>query len=86
MKAIWFRPEHNKSQQAKENYTAAITNSTVVIDRLLEIIEMKYDEIEGQETSLTTYNMDAAYALAYLHGRKKTLKEIRDLFDFRIKT
>lgn len=82
MKAVWFRPEHNKDPKKKADYEAAIRNSRVIVDRLVEIIDQKFDEIESLEVNFETYDEGAPYKMAFLNGRKKALKEIQDLFSF----
>jgi len=82
MKSVWFRPEHQRDQKKKQDYEAAIRNSRVIVDRLLEILEMRKDAIESTETDLDTYDGGAGYKLAFLNGQKKELKEITDLFSF----
>ncbi len=82
MKAVWFRPEHQRDAKKKEDYEAAIRNSRVIVDRLLEILEQRMDAIESRETDLDTYDGGAYHKLAFLHGQKKELKEIVELFSF----
>jgi len=82
MKTVWFRPEHQKDAKKKEDFEAAIRNSQVLYQRLLEIIEAKIDQIETLETDLDVYNGGVDHKLAFLHGRKKALKEIQELFNF----
>lgn len=82
MKAVWFRPEHYKDKSKKEDYEAALRNSRVLTDRLLEILDARREVIENAETSLDTYDGGAYLKLAFLNGQKKELKEIRDLFSF----
>lgn len=82
MKTVWFRPEHQKDAKKKEDFEAAIRNSQVLYTRLLEIIEAKIDQIEGLETDLDVYSSGVDHKLSFLHGRKKALKEIQELFNF----
>jgi len=82
MKTVWFRSEHYKDPKKKQDYEAAILNSRVLIDRLLEIIEQKLEAIENTETDFSIYDGGTVFKLAFLNGRKKELKEIADLFDF----
>lgn len=82
MKSVWFRPEHYKNKNKKDDYEAALRNSRVLIDRLLEIIDARLEAVEDNEICLENYDDGAAFKLAFLNGQKKELKEIKDLFSF----
>jgi hypothetical protein len=82
MKAVWFRPEHHRDPSKKQDYEAAIRNSRLIVDRLLEILEQRMEQIENTEMDIDTYDGGAAFKLAFINGRKKELKETADLFSF----
>ena len=82
MKAIWYRPEHNKDPKKKEQYEQAITSSRVLIDRLVEILNSIEASTERYEEDISNYTGDWAAKQAYLNGQRRVIHDIKSLFDF----
>lgn len=82
MKTVWFRQEHNKSKDLKKGFEDSIKNSRVLIDRFIEILDAYVDQIEMEEQDTDMYDAGYPYRQSFMNGQKKTIKKIKDLFDF----
>lgn len=82
MKMVWLRPEHNKDPKKKQDFTDAIKNSRVLIDRLLEILDSMEDELDSQESHTDFYDAGYPFKQAFVNGQKKTIEKVKGLFDF----
>jgi len=68
---------------AKEQLELAVRNSTVAINRLLEILEEKKKNLDKSETSIFEYeNPSWGYKQAHVNGKKASLDEIITLLQF----
>jgi hypothetical protein len=66
--------------KAKQSFEETLRNSTIVLDRLVDILDGKEREINRIELSLSSYEKEGwPYTQAHLNGRKATLQEIKKL-------
>lgn len=76
----WVR--HLPEEERKE-FEQLVRNSTVVLGRLMQIIDMKIESIEREELNKETYeNPGYPYWQAHVNGRVGGLSEIRRLLEF----
>ena len=69
--------------QEKDNFETTLRNSTIVLDRLREILFEHLRSIETKEYSETSYeNPSWACKQAFLNGRKAELTKLIKLTDF----
>lgn len=81
LRMIWT--QHLKDQDKKDNFEQALRNDTLVLGRLQEILDIKIEELESQETKLEDYeNPSWAAKQAHRNGYKAGLKFVEDLLSF----
>lgn len=81
LKTEWTRHLPKDQQEDFEKY---IRNSSLLIDRLVDILRTRGVTISARETSEETFESPSwSHKEAYLLGRKAELKSILSLFDFR---
>lgn len=75
-----------KTDKEREDFEAVLRNSTMVVDRILEILSEWEDELNSKdlkETDFDTPNWDMKQAARI--GDRRRIRKLRDLFSFRIK-
>jgi predicted metal-dependent HD superfamily phosphohydrolase len=75
----WFRPEHTKDEKKKNDFESTIRNSTVVLDRLLEILTAQEESLNSFESNLENYDDGWLAKQAYVNGRKSHICDLRKL-------
>ena len=82
MKAVWT--QNLQDQKSRDDAKQAIKNSTVLINRFLQILSDRFDLIERKGFAEEDYiNSENLHELqAFRNGKLATYKEIADLFDF----
>lgn len=74
---------HLHDQKDKANFESALRNSTLVMDRMRDILNYKLDQLEEAEASdafFETENLDQRFYRN--QGRKKELRELLRLLAF----
>ena len=82
LKTVWYRPEHTKDQKKKDDYTAAITNSRIIVDRLTEILNQEEETLSGIEYDLENYTGDWATKQAHINGTRSHIKKMLSILTF----
>mgnify|MGYP001301555143 CR=1 FL=1 len=81
MKLVWT--QHLKTEKEREDFRQALRNSTLLKNRLLQILSERYDAIERRVFKEEDYAEAGWETLqAFRNGKLSTLKEVADLFDF----
>lgn len=81
LKTEWTR---HLPPEKREDFEKYIRNSSLLIDRLVDILRTRGVAISSKETSEETFdNPSWSHKEAYLLGRKAELKSILALLDFR---
>lgn len=81
MNTRWFLPEH-RDPEKKRNFEAAILNSTVLTNRLVDILDDMSNELDRFEDDVKNYDGDWAAKQAFVNGRRKQIREIKMLLNF----
>lgn len=83
MKAVWT--QDLRDQKARDDRTQAIKNSTIIVNRLLQILSDKFDLVEKKGLDEADYisAVNLHELQAFRNGKLATYKEIADLFDFK---
>lgn len=81
MNTRWFTSEH-RDPEAKKNFEFALLNSTVLTTRLLQILADMEDDLYRYEGDLKNYDGDWAAKQAFVNGRRKQIREIKELLNF----
>lgn len=69
-----------------EKFVNLLTNNSQLIGRIVDVLEATLRSLEDAETDEKNFLApDFPYRQAYLLGRKKELKQILKLFDFKTK-
>lgn len=82
MNTRWFTSAIQKDPKAKESFEKAILNSSVLVNRFHEILSDMEEELYKYEGDLTNYTDGWAAKQAFINGRRKQLRDIRNLFNF----
>lgn len=78
LSVLWTK--HLSSDQNKEDFVAAIANSTVALGRLCELITEFETEINSKELSLEEYDSPSwAYKQAHLNGQRSAYKKLKTI-------
>lgn len=81
MKVVWT--QHLKTDKEQEEFRQVLKNSTLLRNRLLQILSERYDAIERKGFREEDYAEAGWETLqAFRNGKLSTLKEVADLFDF----
>ena len=81
MKLVWT--QHLKTEKEREDFRQVLKNSTLLKNRLLQILAERYDAIERKGFKEEDYAEPGWETLqAFRNGKLATLKEVADLFDF----
>lgn len=79
MHTVWF--SHLPTEE-QEEFKNLVKNSTRVLNRAKEIIDIEDTAIERFENTVDSYkNPSWAYMQAHINGRKAALQDIKKLFD-----
>lgn len=81
--APWIRHLSNQDQESRNNFEAAIRNSTVALGRLREIIKEELESLDRAEFSDKQFeDPNWSHKLAYLNGQRSKLKSFLNLLTF----
>jgi len=81
---VWT--QHLKDEEAKENFRQVLVNNGLVLDRFLDILKNMEDDISQKEIKEEHFEKpEFAVRQAYYLGRKAALKNVKDLFTWRLK-
>lgn len=81
---VWLKSL--KTDKEKEDFELVLRNSTMVVDRLIEIVDEWDAELTSKdlsETDFDTPNWEVKQAARI--GDRRRIKKLRDLFSFRTK-
>ena len=81
MNTRWFLPEH-RDPEKKRVFEQAILNSTTLTTRLQQILEDMEEDLYRYEGDLKNYDGDWAAKQAFINGRRKQIREIKELINF----
>lgn len=82
MNTRWFLPEHHKDPEKKRQFEQAILNSTTLTTRLTQILFDMEEDLYRYEGDLKNYDSDWAAKQAFVNGRRRQIREIRELINF----
>lgn len=82
MNTRWFLAEHQKDPKKKEEFERAILNSSTLTNRFLQILDDMEQELYKYEGDLTNYTEGWATKQAFVNGKRKAIRDIRNLFNF----
>lgn len=71
-----------KDPKRKEDFEKTLRNSTVAINRLLEILDEWEEELDKEESSRSNYGPGWDYQQAHRNGDRSRLRKLRDLLGF----
>lgn len=75
--------KHLKSEEERKSFEEAVRHDTLVLGRLLEILEEKVKDLDQKETSLSAYDSPSwAYKQAHMNGMKQGLTAVKNLLSF----
>jgi len=78
---VWTK--HLGKPEEKERFEKVLRNSTIVLSRLLEILEEEENLLDNQETSPSQFdNPSWAHKQAFRLGEKSRIKKLKDLLGF----
>lgn len=81
--APWIRHLSKSDQEHKENFEAAIRNSTIALGRLREIIQDELDQLDRAEASEKQFDQpNWSHKLAYWNGQRSKLRSFLSLLTF----
>lgn len=67
----------------KDDMEVVVRHSTIVLQKLLNIVDDKLDVLERKEVDASTYKNPAyAYEQAHINGKRASLLELRRLLEF----
>jgi hypothetical protein len=75
---------HLKDEAAKENFRTVLVSSSIVVDRLIELLQQMEDELSAKEINESHFDKPSwEVRQAFYLGQKARLKSIKDLFKWR---
>lgn len=81
MNTRWFLPEH-RDPEKKKAFEAAILNSSTLTTRLCQILDDMSEDLYRYEGDLKNYDGDWAAKQAFINGRRRQIREIKELLNF----
>lgn len=80
---IWTKHLNSSGKEAQEAFEKTLRNSTLVLNRLRQILDERENSINQQEFSISDYDSNSwHYKQAHRNGQRSMLKEIKDLIKF----
>lgn len=81
MQIVWT--QHLQTEKEKEQFRQVLKNSTLLRNRLLQILSEKFESVERKGFKEEDYSEAGWETLqAFRNGKLSTYREIADLFDF----
>ena len=75
--------KHLKTEAEKKEFEASVRHDTLVLGRLLEIIEDKINSLDREEITPSSYENSAwAYKQAHINGTRQGLTTVKNLLSF----
>ncbi len=79
--SVWFK---GLEDDKKKDFEAYLRNSTVLVDKLIEIIYDHIETLDRKQTQEDFYKDPELFArLCYLNGQLSAFNKVIDLFHFR---
>ena len=81
---VWT--QHLRDEAAKQNFRDVLVNNSLILDRFLDILKQYEDEVSSKEIKEEHFEKpEFPTRQAYYLGRKAALKQVKDLFTWRLK-